>query len=100
MTGAAKAIQNAERKVEESVSGHKPAKSEPTASVTRREPQIERRAAPSAPPAPRAEETPVREAEAPAQARLSGVDSKPKAPEADMDEDLFEIPTFLRRQAN
>ncbi|MEJ2026707.1 MAG: cell division protein FtsZ [Limibacillus sp.] len=97
MTGAAKAIHNAEKKVEKTVTGVSEDAKAPQASVTRREPQIERRTQRSEPVA----ETPKpARQEEPAQQSLSGVETKERKAESDMDEDLFEIPTFLRRQAN
>ena len=56
------------------------------------EPRVARPAAP-----PRAEEPTVR---APQQARLSGVDPDDRVKTSQSDEDLLEIPAFLRRQAN
>jgi cell division protein FtsZ len=96
MTGAARAIQNAERKVEESVSGRKEAE-RPAAS--RQEPRVERSARAEAKTELRSEAAPPPQAEA-AQPSAASVETTSRERADDMDEDLFEIPTFLRRQAN
>ncbi|WP_455374263.1 cell division protein FtsZ [Limibacillus halophilus] len=96
MTGAARAIQNAERKVEESVSGRKEAE---RPAATRQEPRVERSARAETKLETRAETAPAPQPEA-AQPSPASVEAKGRDNADDLDEDLFEIPTFLRRQAN
>jgi cell division protein FtsZ len=59
----------------------------------RREPQAAPAAERVAPPPPRVEPTP-------AQRRLEGVDPQDRLPSSQAEDDLLDIPAFLRRQAN
>ncbi len=91
MTKAALAFTGVERKEEAATLREVPTagrqESEPKLASSRREPQVHRTEAKP-------------EAAAGQQANLSGLDSRAQPAESEFEDDLFEIPTFLRRQAN
>ncbi|MBB3064840.1 cell division protein FtsZ [Limibacillus halophilus] len=91
MTKAALAFTGVERKEEAATLREVPTagrqEAEPKLASSRREPQVHRTEAKP-------------EAAAGQQANLSGLDSRAQPAESEFEDDLFEIPTFLRRQAN
>jgi cell division protein FtsZ len=92
MVHAIESMAGSDRKAEPAPNREAPAaasrSAEPRVAAPRREPQLQRSEARQEPVA------------ADSQPRLQGIEQQPAAPEADLEDDLFEIPTFLRRQAN
>ncbi len=94
--GAARALQAATQGGEQRNPAKVPAPGAQPAARTSAEPRATAEPSPRAPSGP-ADQGPARPA---AQPRLSGLDPAGRSSGAQLDEDLLDIPAFLRRQAN